>query len=149
MEPESTRPIPKTWVPTQPQQMRVTVSSGTEEYKTTLQLFNNTMAGKYGNVISIERIQNKKWYLQYMSHYNEFKDRLQKDTEQRLFHGSSEDSANEIIKTYFNRSFAGVHGLFQLSTFLFLSLLDSLFNPLFRCQLWFRCVFFISSKLQQ
>jgi hypothetical protein len=85
------------------------VPSNTDEYKATVVSFDQTMIGKYTEIIKIERIQNERWFLQYMAHSREFKKRLNTDSERRLYHGCDQSTANLIIKDCFNRSFAGKH----------------------------------------
>jgi hypothetical protein len=75
------------------------------------------MKDKYTEIIRIERIQNERWYMQYLAHRKDFEKRLNTDTERRLYHGCSEKAANSIIEDCFNRSFAGVHGKFNLCAF--------------------------------
>ncbi len=70
------------------------------------------MKGKYTQIIRVERIQNERWYMQYLAHDKDFKRRLNTDTEKRLYHGCPEQAANSIIEDCFNRSFAGVNGKF-------------------------------------
>jgi len=64
------------------------------------------MWGKYTQ-IQIDRIQNQQWYMTYKA-YKHFS--KQKETQQLLFHGCAESSAEMIIHDRFNRSFAGVNG---------------------------------------
>ena len=71
------------------------------------------MKGRYSEVVRLERIQNERWYLQYLAHSREFEERLHADTEKRLYHGCPETSANSIIEQCFNRSYAGVNGSFN------------------------------------
>lgn len=86
------------------------VQKDSNEFNEIRALFDSTMANKYTE-IRINRIQNKPWYIQYNS-YKSFS--TKKDTEKRLFHGSSQQSIQLIIHSFFNRSFAGVNGLFKL-----------------------------------
>ena len=62
-------------------------------------------------MIKVERIQNERWYMQYIAHSKDFKKRLNENTEKRLYHGCPEQAADSIIKDCFNRSFAGVNGI--------------------------------------
>lgn len=39
------------------------------------------------NIIQIERIQNQRWYKQYLAHECEFRQKLRRDTQKWLFHG--------------------------------------------------------------
>jgi hypothetical protein len=90
-------------------QFKVQVDS--TEYQEIRALFDKTMANKYAEILRINRIQNKPWYMQYNS-YKSFSPK--KDTERKLFHGCPQDSARLIIHSFFNRSFAGINGLFYL-----------------------------------
>lgn len=81
------------------------------EYIKVRALFDQTMVGKYTTIVKIDRIQNKQWYIQYNS-YKSFSPK--KHTEKTLFHGCAKKSAELIINSFFNRSFAGVNGLFNL-----------------------------------
>lgn len=94
--------MPATWTPPQGDELRFSVSPGTNEYTDIQKTFDATMAGHYQKIIMIERIQNKPWYMQYAIHRDAFREKLNADTEKRLFHGCSEDSANKIIKSWFN-----------------------------------------------
>jgi hypothetical protein len=68
------------------------------------------MQGNCKQVIRLERIQNERWFMQYLAHARDFKKRLNEDTEKRLYHGCPETAAGAIIQDCFNRSFAGVNG---------------------------------------
>ena len=81
------------------------------EYNEVLALFNQTIATNCAKILRIERIQNKQWYVQYNS-YKNFSPR--QNTERKLFHGCPQRSAELIINSFFNRSFAGVNGLCDL-----------------------------------
>lgn len=80
------------------------------------------MKGKLKEIIFIERIQNQRWYLQYLQHKKEFFKRLNENTEKILYHSSSFKLVNTIINDCFNRSFAGLHGLFNKDKKIFLLL---------------------------
>ena len=75
--------------------------------------FDQAMKDKYTQIIRIERIQNERWYMQYLAHSKDFEKRLQMDTERRLYHGCPEVASDSIIEDGFNRSFAGVNGKFN------------------------------------
>ena len=100
------------------------------------------MKGKNTQIIRIERIQNERWYMQYLAHRKEFKKRLGVDTEKRLYHGCPEAPANSIIQDCFNRSFAGVNGTLYLVKFQLHICID------FRYIVWFWGLFFIAGNLQ-
>ena len=86
------------------------VLKGSLEYKSTLARFEESMIGISIKVLQLERVQNERWYKQYEVHREDFRKRLNVDTEQRLFHGCAAESANAIIEDNFNRSFAGKNG---------------------------------------
>jgi hypothetical protein len=87
------------------------LQSDSAEFNKIRALFDKTMVTHYTNIVRIERIQNKPWYMQYNS-YKNFSPK--KDTETQLFHGCPQKSATLIIHSFFNRSFAGINGLFTL-----------------------------------
>lgn len=98
--------IPKNWAPQSEDVTRCLLNPNDNDYMDVLNRFNETMSRKY-TWIQIERIQNQRWYMGYRTLRNYSN---QKDTEQLLFHGCQETSADMIIHSCFNRSFAGVHG---------------------------------------
>ena len=76
------------------------------EYMGVLHRFNQTMCRRY-TIIRIDRIQNKRWFTAYRT----FRDYSKKEaTEESMFHGCPKTSADMIINSCFNRSFAGVNG---------------------------------------
>jgi hypothetical protein len=113
----STYKIPSTWQHTKDDQIRVIVSKKTDEYNSIICKFDEAMKGKYTEITKLERIQNERWYMQYIAHWKDFKKRLNEDTEKRLYHGCPDSSADAIIQDCFNRSFAGVNGMSFLSLF--------------------------------
>ncbi len=90
--------------------LRFLVPYNTHEYNSIVNNFDQTMEGRYTSIIQIERIQNERWFLQYLAHSQEFQKRLNTDTERHLYHGCPQSVANLIIEDCFNRSFAGAHG---------------------------------------
>ncbi len=102
--------LPTTWEKSKEKKMRFELSSTADEYKSISANFDQTMKGKYTQIIRIERIQNERWYIQYLAHSHNFKTRLNKDTEKCLYHGCPEQATNSIMEDCFNRSFAGVNG---------------------------------------
>jgi hypothetical protein len=110
--------IPPTWEKSTENKKRFVLSTTSDEYKSIVSNFDQSMKGNYTNIIRIERIQNERWYMQYLAHSRDFKRRLNTDTEKRLYHGCPEQAANLIIEDCFNRSFAGVNGKFNLCYFL-------------------------------
>ncbi|CAF2070776.1 unnamed protein product [Rotaria magnacalcarata] len=102
--------LPATWEKSAEDKIRFTLSTKMHEYKSIASNFDQTMKGKYTDIIKIERIQNERGYLQYLVHSKDFLKRLKVDTEKRLYHGCHEQAANAIIGEGFNRSYAGEHG---------------------------------------
>jgi hypothetical protein len=98
--------LPSNWIHQSEDVIRCLLNVNDSEYTNVLTQFDQTMSGKY-SWIQIERIQNQRWYTAYKAfrHYSK-----QKNTEQRLFHGCLTTSADMIIHSCFNRSFAGVNG---------------------------------------
>ncbi|CAF1195584.1 unnamed protein product [Rotaria sordida] len=117
--------VPKTWEKSRKNKICFELSNTADEYKSIVTNFNLPMKGKYTQIIRIERIQNERWYIQYLAHSRNFKKYLDKDTEKCLYHGCSEEAANAIMKSCFNRSFAGVNGKFMshLVRFILITLL--------------------------
>ncbi len=102
--------MPSTWEKSTENKIRFELSTTTDEYKSIVSTFDQSMNGKYSRIVRIERIQNERWYMQYLAHSRDFKRRLNIDTEKRLYHGCPEKAAGLIIEDCFNRSFAGVNG---------------------------------------
>ncbi|CAF2895813.1 unnamed protein product [Rotaria sp. Silwood2] len=102
--------LPAIWQISKENKIRLIVSKDTDEYKSIFKRFDEAMKKEYKKIIKIERIQNERWFMQYMAHWTDFKKRFNKDTEKYLYHGCQEEAANLIIVDCFNRSFAGVHG---------------------------------------
>ncbi|CAF1484112.1 unnamed protein product [Didymodactylos carnosus] len=101
--------IPETWEYSTNSDRRFILETDRDEYKFVVNEFNKRMNGKYSQIVQIERIQNKRWYMQYLAHRVDFKKRLNMETEKLLFHGCPEQAAKAIIEDCFNRSFAGVN----------------------------------------
>ncbi|CAF1125425.1 unnamed protein product [Didymodactylos carnosus] len=102
--------LPETWVRSTGDKILFPVSKANNEYESICTDFDKAMKGKSKQMIKIERIQNERWYIQYLAHSQGFRKRLNGDTEMRLYHGCSQEAANAIIHSCFNRSFAGMHG---------------------------------------
>jgi hypothetical protein len=110
--------LPSTWEKSKENKMRFELSTTSDEYKSILTNFDQAMKGKYTTIIRIERIQNERWFIQYLAHGQNFKTRLNKDTEKTLYHGCPEHAVHSIMEDCFNRSFAGVNGNFNFHFFL-------------------------------
>ncbi len=117
--------LPSTWEKPAENKIRFVVPNTSDEYRLILTNFDQTMKGKYTQIIRLERIQNERWYIQYLAHSRDFKKRLNTDTEKRLYHGCPEQAANSIIEGGFNRSYAGINGK---STFCSVPNLDCVCN---------------------
>ena len=98
--------LPQSWKGQSENVVRCPLGEDDSEYTDVINRFNETMSGKYSE-IEINRIQNLRWFTAYRA-FRRFS--KQKDTEQFLFHGCPETSAEMIIHSCFNRSFAGVNG---------------------------------------
>lgn len=110
--------LPSIWQRGGDDQFRFIVPKGTDEYNAIIGKFDEEMKGNYGEILKLERIQNERWYMQYMAHWRHFKKRLNEDTEKRLYHGCLETSTDPIIQDCFNRSFAGVNGMILFYPFI-------------------------------
>ena len=109
--------LPSTWERCDYDQIRFIVPEDTNEYKQIITKFDEQMKEYYTKIVKLERIQNERWFMQYIAHKKDFKKRLGVETEKRLYHGCTEASANSIIQDCFNRSFAGVNGILYLVYF--------------------------------
>jgi hypothetical protein len=97
--------------------LRLPISRNTYEYNIIVEEFDKTMFGHYKRINCIERIQNERWHKQYLVHRDDFKKRLNMNTEKFLYHGCSDMAADSIIEEYFNRSFAGKNGKLNVPFF--------------------------------
>ena len=94
--------------------IRFVISATSDEYKSIASNFQQAMkSGQLTHIIQIERIQNERWYSQYLAHSRDFQKRHNTDTEKRVYHGCPETATNMIIEDCFNRSFAGKNGEFR------------------------------------
>lgn len=124
--------IPSTWQIQAESVAQFSVKTDSLECKGILALFNQTMANKYTEIVHLYRIQNKKWYMQYNT-YKQFSQKM--NTERKLFHGCDKKSAQLIINSFFNRSFAGINGQSVLLSHMIETALFC------RCCLWTRSLF--------
>ncbi|CAF0810153.1 unnamed protein product [Adineta ricciae] len=102
--------IPSTWDMTE-NGTRAVVPFTSDEYMSIYTRFDKVMKKNYTQIIQIERVQNERWYKQYTAHSEDFQKRLGRNTEKQLYHGCTQEAANSIIDSCFNRSFAGVNGV--------------------------------------
>lgn len=135
---------PATWEKSQNNKIRFPLSKTSYEYKLIATNFEQSMKGRYSEIVQIERIQNERWYVQYIAHSHSFQARLHKNTERSLYHGCPESAADLILKDCFNRSYAGVNGQLKFDIRLIF------INPNYLCRnnAWCRCLFFIRSSIQ-
>ncbi|CAF1407831.1 unnamed protein product [Adineta ricciae] len=91
---------------------RRVLDPSSDVYKEVVQQFRKTISDQHcKQIVRIENIRNKRWYRQYLAERDDFNHRLKENTERRLFHGCSEKAADGIMKEFFNRGFAGSHGV--------------------------------------
>ena len=95
-------------------QLRHLVLKSTNEYKSIIDNSDTTIKREYKEIVKLERIQNERWYMQYRVHSKYFRKRLNTDTEKRLYHGCPKVATNAIVHDGFNRSYAGVNGMYLL-----------------------------------
>ena len=105
--------LPQNWVVQSENVAQFALQVDSQEYKEIVTFFHQTMSKLYTQIIRIDRIQSKQWYMQYNT-YKQFS--TKKDTERKLFHGCPKESADKIIESFFNRTFAGVNGQFVSKT---------------------------------
>lgn len=102
--------LPATWERSDGHQKRFVVSPTSDEYQKIKAMFDQAMGGRNIQLIRIERIQNERWYWEYIAHKRDFEQRLNTDTEKRMYHGCPAQAAQSIIEGCFNRSYAGING---------------------------------------
>lgn len=102
--------LPKEWDTNKLNDL-VTVEKNSFEYKRVLDEFYKAgLKDCSSEIISIERVQNKRLYNQYMVHKKHFEERDKKNVnEKTLFHGTTGYTVDKIWNYGFNRSFAGVN----------------------------------------
>ena len=93
--------LPATWDHSTDSTYRFLLKTETKEYKSISKDFDRAMNTHYSRIVKIERIQNERWYSQFLAHGREFKKRLKHNTEKRLYHGCPESATNSIIKGLF------------------------------------------------
>ncbi|CAF1261926.1 unnamed protein product [Adineta ricciae] len=109
-KPDGDFQVPSTWQKSKDHKIRFIVPPNSQEYKSIINDFLPPMTPYCKEIIRLERIQNERWYMQYLAHARDFQKRLNENTEKRLYHGCPEVAADAIIEDCFNRSFAGVNG---------------------------------------
>ena len=90
----------------------VTLQTSSPEYKDVESKFNVTMAGRYSQILSIQRLQNPMLYWQYVARKKEMNKQNPSGhkNELWLWHGTDPDVLNNINTQGFNRSFKGKNG---------------------------------------
>ncbi len=120
--------MPSLWFPNKDQDLILLNENEKEFIEIKLYLFNNGLSDKYHNlkkIVSIHRIQNKRLYIQYITHKEEFIKKYGNNTnEMRLFHGTALNSVGNIWKSGFNRSYAGKNATKVQIFFLMLKLIN-------------------------
>jgi hypothetical protein len=102
--------VPSTWTQENGQYLlRVQIQSSSNEYEEVERQFNMTMRLTSTRIARIERIQNPKLYEQYQIEKEFLSNKLNQETEEFLFHGSTmnEEQLTSIITNGFDRSRAG------------------------------------------
>ncbi|CAF1625280.1 unnamed protein product, partial [Didymodactylos carnosus] len=84
-------------------QMLYRLKRSSTEYVSCLKQFKLTEV----TVSRIERIQNKRCFIQYRAHQIDFKKRLKTNSEKVLFHGCADTAAKSIVERGFDRGYAG------------------------------------------
>ncbi|CAF1160141.1 unnamed protein product [Adineta steineri] len=102
--------LPSTWESTTGNKICFIVPRTSNECKTIAADFRRSMQRSDKEIIKIERIQNPRWYKQYLVHREDFRKTHGNDTEKVLYHGCPENAAYAIAVDCFNRSFAGKNG---------------------------------------
>ncbi|CAF1166896.1 unnamed protein product [Adineta steineri] len=102
--------LPSTWESPTGNKICFIVPKTSNECKTIATDFRRSMQGSDKEIIKIERIQNPRWYKQYLVHREDFRKTHGNDTEKVLYHGCPENAAYAIAADCFNRSFAGKNG---------------------------------------
>ena len=103
--------MPDIWLPNKDQDL-INLHPSDKEFLEIKSYFNNNglneTAQNLKKIVSIHRIQNKRLYIQYVTHKEEFVKKYGNNTnELRLFHGTAFSSVENIWKSGFNRSYAG------------------------------------------
>ena len=103
--------VPENWMKDKTLDL-IPIDDKTREYQDVIDVLKKN---KYGNhtILSIERIQNKRLYIQYTAHKKSFQDRKDPNglNEKTGFHRTGGDTVENIWKGGFNRSYCGVNGV--------------------------------------
>ena len=112
--------LPTTWTSNKEQDI-IQLDPKSEEYNKTLDLAKNTGLSKFiKKVVSVHRIQNKRLYIQYSTHKEQFEAKYQNTSfEMTLFHGANEDCVQKIWMNGFNRNYAGKKMFLKYIIFVF------------------------------
>ncbi len=103
--------FPETWTQNKELDL-IDLDKNSKEFKEVLNQIENSgfsiSSNHFQRVVSIQRIQNKRLFIQYQTHKEEFCKKYASITYERtLFHGTNEDCVEKIWKNGFNRSYAG------------------------------------------
>lgn len=103
--------FPETWTQNKELDL-IDLDKNNKEFKEVLKQIENSgfsiSSNHFQRVVSIQRIQNKRLFIQYQTHKEEFCKKYASITYERtLFHGTNEDCVEKIWKNGFNRSYAG------------------------------------------
>nr|XP_018668926.1 poly [ADP-ribose] polymerase 14 [Ciona intestinalis] len=114
--------VPSNWEPMKDEGMiKVLIKPGTVEYNRVMSKFNASGPFLFAHrqqlpprVVSLERIQHKSQYKQFVAKKNEVESRMKKDNVQmevvkELFHGTQFDVSEKIYVQGFDRNFAGAN----------------------------------------
>uniref|UniRef100_H2Z3G6 Poly [ADP-ribose] polymerase n=1 Tax=Ciona savignyi TaxID=51511 RepID=H2Z3G6_CIOSA len=105
---------PSGWTNMNDNMDKVLVNPGTQEYIQVMDKFNASGPFNGNHIPTLERIQHKSQYKQFVAKKNEVTERMKKSNNtaevvQELFHGTSFDVAEKIYVQGFDRGFAGVN----------------------------------------
>ena len=110
--------LPASWTPNSDLNL-IALDATSAEFASVVKLFaDGGLSAAHKNlkrVVRVERVQNKRLFVQYMAHKEEFEKRYtsqqkQLQLEMTLFHGTRQESIDKIWKNGFNRAFAGRNG---------------------------------------
>ncbi|XP_071793732.1 protein mono-ADP-ribosyltransferase PARP15-like isoform X2 [Asterias amurensis] len=86
----------------------VKLTAGTAEYTAVETKFRSSMTESFSHIVEVQRVQNTALLMQYRVHKSALEIRLKRsDVEKLLFHGTDEQTCNDISLRGFNRSFCG------------------------------------------
>ena len=100
--------IPDWWIESKTLDL-IPIDIKSQEYQNVLNIVKNNKFDVNHTIVSIERIQNERLYIQYKAHKKSFEDRRDPNAvnEKDLFHGTTGDTVESIWKQGFNRGYCG------------------------------------------